>query len=93
MKPQRIQLRRTKGWRIPKNTVVVSRPSKWGNQFSKGTQVENATLYLEWLDGNSASAISTLKAARAELRGKNIACWCKIGTPCHGQVLLAFANS
>lgn len=29
--PKRIQLRRTKGWRKPPNTVVVSRPSKWGN--------------------------------------------------------------
>lgn len=31
--PERIQLRRTKGWRLPENTVVVSRPSKWGNPF------------------------------------------------------------
>lgn len=28
---KRIQLRRTKGWRKPDNTVVVSRPSHWGN--------------------------------------------------------------
>jgi hypothetical protein len=33
MSPQRIQLRRTKGWRKPENTVVVARPSKWGNPF------------------------------------------------------------
>jgi hypothetical protein len=33
MTPQRIQLRRTKGWRKPENTVVVARPSKWGNPF------------------------------------------------------------
>ena len=30
--PHRVQLRRTKGWRKPDNTVVVARPSKWGNQ-------------------------------------------------------------
>lgn len=29
--PERIQLRRTKGWRKPDNTVVVARPSRWGN--------------------------------------------------------------
>lgn len=29
---ERIQLRRTKGWRKPPGAVVVSRPSKWGNQ-------------------------------------------------------------
>lgn len=31
--PRRIQLRRTRGWRLPPNAVVVSRPSKWGNPF------------------------------------------------------------
>lgn len=31
--PKRIQLRRTKGWRKPAGTVVVSRPSKWGNPY------------------------------------------------------------
>lgn len=31
--PQRIQLRRTKGWRKPDNTVVVARPSRWGNPW------------------------------------------------------------
>ena len=29
--PERIQLSRRKGWRKPENTVVVARPSKWGN--------------------------------------------------------------
>ena len=27
-----------------------------------------------------------------ELRGKNLACWCKPGTPCHTDVLLELAN-
>lgn len=31
--PERIQQRRTKGWRKPENTVSVSRPSRWGNPF------------------------------------------------------------
>lgn len=26
------------------------------------------------------------------LRGKNLACWCKPGTPCHADVLLRLAN-
>lgn len=33
MAPKRIQLSRKKGWRMPPNTVIVSRPSKWGNPF------------------------------------------------------------
>jgi len=27
-----------------------------------------------------------------ELRGKNLACWCKAGTPCHADILLRLAN-
>lgn len=34
MSPQRIRLRRTKGWRKPEGTMVVSRPSRWGNPFT-----------------------------------------------------------
>lgn len=36
--PERIQLSRAKGWRMPANTIKVSRPSKWGNPFN-ATQV------------------------------------------------------
>lgn len=31
--PERIQLRRTKGWRKPPGAVVVARPTKWGNPY------------------------------------------------------------
>lgn len=27
-----------------------------------------------------------------QLRGKNLSCWCKIGEPCHGDILLRIAN-
>jgi len=33
---ERIQLRRTKGYRKPPGAVVVSRPSKWGNPWRIG---------------------------------------------------------
>ena len=35
-KPKRIQRKRTKGWKMPPNTVYVGRPSKWGNPFKDG---------------------------------------------------------
>ena len=31
--PQRIQRKRTAGWRMPENAVYVGRPTKWGNPF------------------------------------------------------------
>ena len=33
MKPIRIQRKRTKGWRMPENTVYVGRGSVWGNPY------------------------------------------------------------
>jgi len=36
VKPQRIQLSRRKGWRMPPNTVKVDRSTKWGNPFIVG---------------------------------------------------------
>ena len=27
------------------------------------------------------------------IRGVNLACWCKVGTPCHADVLLELANA
>jgi hypothetical protein len=34
-----------------------------------------------------------LEAARFELRGHNLACWCPLDQPCHADVLLALANA
>jgi hypothetical protein len=34
--PVRIQRMRTRGWRLPVNTICVSRPSIWGNPFIVG---------------------------------------------------------
>lgn len=112
MKPTRIQLSRRKGFRKPPNTVVVSRPSKWGNPF-KPTDYKFANT-----DGSPAPfceadaramAIRDFRAAlevgllrvtvedvRRELKGKNLACWCKLPKPgeidhCHAAVLLEVA--
>jgi Domain of unknown function (DUF4326) len=32
--PARIRLSRAKGWRLPPDTVVVARPTRWGNPFN-----------------------------------------------------------
>ncbi|MDJ0321675.1 DUF4326 domain-containing protein [Pseudarthrobacter sp. PS3-L1] len=34
--PVRVQRKRTKGWRMPENTVYVGRGSKWGNPYKVG---------------------------------------------------------
>ncbi|MFB6776542.1 DUF4326 domain-containing protein [Streptomyces sp. NPDC056352] len=56
--PARIQRRRTKGWRLPDNAVIVSRPSRFGNPFTiqqaADAEMGNprsaaASAYSEWL--------------------------------------------
>lgn len=36
--------------------------------------------------------IAEKKAGYPTLRGKNLACWCRPGQPCHADVLLEIAN-
>lgn len=45
-----------------------------------------------WLGGR-ISMQNGLAEAIAELRGKDLACWCPLDQPCHADVLLAIANS
>lgn len=100
MKPERIQLSRKKGWKLPANTVVVSRPSFWGNPIrvmgadNVLDQARTVEQYRAWLSGGMAFRDHLPVLARLpELRGKNLACWCKPGTPCHADVLLELANA
>lgn len=99
--PTRIQLRRSKGWRMPPNTVKVDRTTKWGNPLivgQYGTQARCAELFELLLGGLLCVSADNIPAQRrylamamrdrAELAGKNLACWCRPGTPCHAEVLL-----
>ncbi len=93
MTPKRIQLSRKKGWRMPPNTVSVARPTKWGNPVKVGdpgypSSEDAVRWYREHITPQSLMG----KDAAVELRGKNLACWCKPGQPCHADVLLEIAN-
>lgn len=93
--PQRIQRQRTKGWRMPPNTIYVGRPTRWGNWYkpSKTQSVtECVALYRrEWEDfiAREADALPRLKR---NLGGRDLACWCSLSSPCHADVLLELAN-
>lgn len=45
--PKRVQRKRTLGYKLPPNTVVVSRPSKWGNPFVVGKYYAKNDIYGE----------------------------------------------
>jgi hypothetical protein len=92
-KPVRVRLSRKRGWRKPANTIVVSRPSRWGNPFAArgpGDRTRVVALYRAFIQRPQNAALRD--AARRELRGKNLACWCPLDGPCHADVLLEVAN-
>ena len=101
---KRVTLSRAKGWKMPPNTVKVDRTTKWGNPFRVGQKNPYGSItkdarhswqiYLGFAPQNE----TLMSAARVELRGKNLACWCKQPGPyeddaCHAAVLLKLANS
>lgn len=106
MKPVRVQLSRKKGWRMPENTVKVDRTTPWGNPFVVGRPggVYSAKVMDRrhaWQLYRSVAITNEhlIEAARRELRGKNLACWCPLPTGpyepdcCHAAVLLEIANA
>ena len=125
MSPQRIQRKRTKGWRMPEGAVYVGRPTQWGNPFIPGEQCQlwhkdcsqdarPGDMYRDWFmvtDQLNAvrlfrscidpddhrwtdmlPGVPDLNNVRAQLAGRDLACWCKLSDPCHADVLLEFAN-
>lgn len=112
--PERVQLSRRRGWRMPPLTVSVSRPGRFGNPFSVkgarsagylGTDAELQAycveLFRTWLSSRWVHAWPGPESERRrkvmlegmeDLRGKNLACWCKAEDPCHADVLLELAN-
>ena len=97
--PQRIQRRRSKGWKMPENAVYVGRPTKWGNPFDVDGDDHACAVdwFRWWLDGDLPAVWDKrhgpdIKADIGELRGKDLMCWCRLDHECHADVLLKLAN-
>ena len=89
--PIRIQRRRTRGWKMPPNTVYVGRPTKWASPFRIGpnmTAAKAVQAYARWLEMMPSLAADACR----ELRGRNLACWCRLDEPCHAGFLLRLVN-
>ena len=79
--PIRIQRKRTKGWRMPSNTVYVGRPSEWGNPFVVGVHGDAekcVSLYRECCFGQPGPGELT----KAQLRAANKAWPDHFSMPC-----------
>ncbi len=104
-RPQRIQRKRTKGWKMPLNTVYVGRPTRWGNDWhmrdAKSRGIDNERDRRAWavkqfridIEGWRTLPWSDFHPDNITvLRGKNLACFCPLDQPCHADVLLELAN-
>jgi aspartate aminotransferase-like enzyme len=101
--PQRIQLRRTAGWKKPAGAVTVSRGTFYGNPFRIGHLVRlrgdedvsvviNRELAVALFRAYAVERTGFSRMVRRELAGKTLACWCAPDVPCHADVLLEIAN-
>jgi hypothetical protein len=69
----------------------VDRTTPYGNPFkvapalSRERAISQFRAYL-------AERLATEPGFLQALRGKNLACWCKIGESCHADILLKAAN-
>ncbi len=90
---KRIQRKRTKGWRMPDNTIYVGRGSKWGNEFTveEYGREGSVRLFREYINHPNSPHGFEYKDIE-ELRGKDLACWCRLDQVCHGDILLEIAN-
>jgi hypothetical protein len=80
---------------VPDGAVKVTRPGRWGNPHPIGKlcrrcgggtvhdRLEAIALYRDEVDP---------QVVRRELRGRDLACWCRPDEPCHADVLLEIAN-
>jgi len=71
--------------------TYIGRPSKFGNPFAigrDGSRAEVVEKFEAWIKTQPA----LMEAAKRELRGKNLVCWCA-PLACHGDVLMRIANS
>ena len=98
--PQRVQLKRSAGWKMPANTLKVDRTTRWGNPFTIaecGSAAVAVAQHGRWMRGEIAAPGGVEPPSRdvllTALGGRNLACWCALNGPCHADLLLTLANS
>lgn len=72
-------------------SVYVGRPTRWGNPFAigkDGTREEVIEKYKGWL----LCQPGLIRAAKRELKGKDLICFCA-PKECHADILLEISNA
>ena len=96
----RLQRKRTLGWRKPPNSIYIGRPTIHGNDYRIGqidSRTGKPTTVQEVVEAFERDIRTTLALAGRKrffdfyikpLLGKNLLCWCAPTSPCHGDVWL-----
>lgn len=99
--PKRIQRTRSKGAKLPPNTVCISRGTRYGNRFKVGDvntdtgamiTLEKCLEYFEFELRRKYQGDALAEFLAPIREADYIACWCRIDRPCHGDILLRLAN-
>ena len=96
-RPVRLQLSRRVGFNLQQESRrrnglsarSVARPSKWSNPFKVSEYGRAKALAL--FEAYISRAIAHGELDPAELRGFNLACWCKPDESCHADLLIRLA--
>lgn len=96
-RPERVQLRRARGWCKPAGAVVVARPTRWGNPHRGPDAAHRFADDLHGCIDNPhdrayPAEIRSIAEAVHELAGRDLACWCPLDRACHADTLLQIAN-
>lgn len=89
--PERIQRKRSPGWKMPPNTIYVGRPGKWGNpfNFSSSDNCWNALAFGCRGDakGRREAAVKAFRQWIADPRGRMKEMDFGLVMECKGQIL------
>jgi len=103
--PRRIRFIRWAGAALPDGAKLITRPGRYGNPFtvkecgSQQRAVQRFRIFLStrrqppagWI--NPYPSYPDDERIQFDLGGYDLACACRDGTPCHGDVLLTIANT
>ena len=87
---KRVHFNRYEGQRMPENSALVTRQTRYGNpftveEFGREEALRLFKIYLDW-------AIKWKLLDLDPLAGKDLACNCQLNEACHADILLAKIN-
>lgn len=94
--PNSVKVDRTTKWGNPFNVRYYVEQVGYSEQFARDTACQFfrdcVTGKDEAINPDYQKKLDWIRENVSQLRGKNLACWCRPGELCHADVLLELAN-